>query len=266
MIYAVMGASPAAQVYALTADRPTGLVELTRTVGSDRIVVLTPEALLAEARQQTSLLSAVRPDARVALLPLPRGPLAVTVLGELLSQRQPAPGVVPWVVQQMLPRLRSCAWTGSVTRLARPSPRMAQHLASFVPGRSFVVSLEPARVENLAAVDWTARLTGADRVVVAGHLPPAVLSDLRAATSGVVVEVNPAPALGAVYGTDDVVEICGVDGALPPAPPPEGTCPVCEVAVVGRSCPFCHVAATPMSSGVTLEEPHDLHAQLGGHR
>jgi hypothetical protein len=104
------------------------------------------------------------------LPPLAGGVLAAT--GAALATRVRSAGALAAALPAVGRELVVLAWLRSVSGLRRPSPSMAQHAASLVPGRGFGVQLQPepfvrklnpAKEAPIALVPETMELVIADR-------------------------------------------------------------------------------------------------------
>ncbi len=177
------------------------------------------------------------------------GPAALALVAHQVASTGVDAGIAAVLVDQILDRTWSGAWTPSVARLEHPDVAVGQHLRSWLPGGSgFVVTfsgpLPEARPVGRASV--------AEPVVARGELYGAGLSRIPA--SALQDALTTAGASGTVelaaldldpkgrVGVDTAVELVALPAEqrmeLPPA---HGRCGVCDALVFSEFCPFCHV-------------------------
>lgn len=192
---------------------------------------------------------------RLVALPLDLSPLAGSVMSSLVAGVVTVAGSAGRVVA-LVPALEgdlhSLAWLGSLARLARPAPSMAQHLAAWWPGTSFSVGswYEPSlrRVGSGGGVPFPPG-EGPSGVALASRDGDGA-AWLRQAVRGhgPVVETEAHPRFQQYWGTVRVSEAVAyplsperlVERALPELR--LLACPWCGEEVATAVCPFCRMA------------------------
>ncbi|MGH3356801.1 MAG: hypothetical protein ACRDOJ_12965, partial [Nocardioidaceae bacterium] len=112
------------------------------------VLIVCEEREAHNVRHQRALLHAALPRVTTLLEPVPGPPLAVSVVGTLVSDAQGNREQAGQLA--MLDRLRERMWTAvwlsSVARLGRPAPRMTQHMRSWLPSDGFLALYAEDRV------------------------------------------------------------------------------------------------------------------------
>ena len=267
MICAVMGAEPWGEVHGVDVGDATSLLSLSDRFPGQHVLVLSPARLLPQARKQASLLTAARPLVPVAVRPVPLGILATRQMAADVVAAGVDPGQAVWWAEQLVPHVRSLAWTQSVSRLEHPPAKLAQHVRSLLPGPGYLITLgRDATVRPAVPAAWQHALDGLTHVVVAGELPARAAAALDTAAGGVhVIRATPAPGTAALYGVTALVEMYGQDPSSPGAAPTGPACSVCDAQVVLPTCPYCGVAAArPASSGAPSRTHTPIDVTGGG--
>lgn len=112
----------------------------------ERVVAIVGGWLGDEARMRIRAARSLLDTDRVALWTTDLPPLAAGVLAALaaaLVDRLERPGALVAALPALERELVVVAWARSVSRLKRPSPRLAQHARSALPGSGFGVGLAP---------------------------------------------------------------------------------------------------------------------------
>lgn len=209
-------------------------VDLSRSVDEllESVGVLHPEdwegpaVVLLHDGNRTARVAAARVRAMApqgAVLPIAANlpPLAracgALVLAEL-AKRQLAASLVAAVAPYAIEEMQVCARLISVARLRRPPPTFAQHLRSYVPGSTFLATVQP----RATVTAWSSRAvqglppppTGSVLVTCSAKDDEGV-DELRAFARGhAVVAVPPDPSSAAWWGSRSVAEAVMVPGAL----------------------------------------------------
>lgn len=182
--------------------------------------------------------------------PLAGGLLAATAaaLATRGAQAGPLASFLPALSASILP----LAWLGSVTRLAHPTPSMAQHVRSLLPGAGFVaIAGANPRIERAdrrePSLPLDSDLRG-HRIALAARPEGALTWVERAlADRGCSADVLrlPATPLGPQWwGTDELVELAVFPSdldQLADAVGPAVPCAWCGEPVGGRLCPLCRM-------------------------
>ena len=230
-------------VSVVAADGPMALSDGLDRLGPGPVLVVAPRSLAEPLRLGLTVAAGRRPDLALTGTVSDHAPLAILSALALALTTTDEPAVGVELAHRLLAQAWSGAWSGSVAKLENPSPRLAQHLRSMLPGAGFLIRqaplpqvLGPPRPDDVPSV-------GRDRVLLVedGAVPPEFVRRLSETES--VSAVRPVALPGrwtSVYGSDRTGQL-----ALMPAAPQTliGSitqhCPTCGLNQVAAVCPFC---------------------------
>jgi hypothetical protein len=239
-------------------DDVAALVELLRAVleGARRAVVVLPAFSGPDAWRRLQTAHALLDTDRVALHRTELPPLAAgvaTALGAALVPHLPGPGALAGALGQIERELVVLAWLARVTGLRRPSPTVAQHARSVLPGGGgFLAILQPEpAVVGLTGTGADVPLARVDRpmeLLMAPHPRGDVDWVVEVANPALgrlrLRELDPTEDGAAWWGTDRLVELVALPTELPAlaarVAPALERCRWCtEPVAAGGPCPFC---------------------------
>jgi len=210
------------------------------------VLVAAPAALSAELATTLTVAAGRWPDLRLARLVSTHAPLAIVSALALARATTEYPAFGVRLVESLLQRSWSGAWTPDVARLVHPAPSLAQHARSLLPGAGFLVRQAPdPGVLGREAAAGDVPPAGVDRVLLVeqGTVPATVVGRLeRDAEVTAVRQVEFPGSWRSVYGTDRAGQV-----AMVPARPAallgavSHSCPACGHEQPTAVCPFCHV-------------------------
>jgi hypothetical protein len=210
------------------------------------VLVAAPAALSAELGTALTVAAGRWPDLRLARLASTHAPLAILSALALARATTEYPAFGVRLVESLLRRSWSGAWTSDVARLVHPAPTLAQHARSLLPGAGFLVRQAPEPgVLGREAAAGDVPAAGLDRVLLVeqGAVPAAVVGRLERDTEVTAVRQVEFPgSWRSVYGTDRAGQL-----ALVPARPAQllgavsHRCPACGHEQSTAVCPFCRV-------------------------
>ncbi|KQX65963.1 hypothetical protein [Angustibacter sp. Root456] len=225
---------------------------------TDPLLVVAPAAQAERARRTLSLARAGAPGATGVVHASTLPPLARAALLEAVSELPSSfsAGQLLVACEAIERATIAGAVLGSLTRLAQPAPRMAQHLASWWPPNRFIVLTHPhpqivrgaTGLEQLhlppTGAPLAFRSTTSD---VASHV---VVEQLAVRLTGRGTSVVEAPEESRErWGTVRFSEFCAVpldvSGIVHDALAAATPCRSCGAPVVWPSCRFCHSRGGP---------------------
>lgn len=116
--------------------------------GGTPVLVVCEQREAAAVRHQLGWLHAALPHVTTVLEPVNGPPLAVNAVATLVSEaggdRDGATQLA--CLDRLRERIWSAVWLPSVARLARPAPRVSQHVRSWLPGPGFLALTADDRV------------------------------------------------------------------------------------------------------------------------
>jgi len=187
------------------------------------------------------------------LPPLAGGVLAV--LAAALAEHLRSPGLTLGALDSVAEELIAVAWLRGISGLRRPSPTVAQHAASLVPGRGFVVGVAPQTFVHRAGRAANAGLSPAPEPVELVFAdrdgdPNWVTRSIGPALGGVRVgEVQSPSRAPEWWGTSRLTEVVAYPAQAVALAERASrgltliTCGWCQTSVVALPCPFCRHAA-----------------------
>lgn len=224
-------------------------------------LVTCQESDLEAVRRLVTFASVRYPGLRSALEPLPGSPLCVGVISSLVDDiaadaSTPAADVLAWrlaAIDLLREQVWSAVWLPSVAGLTQPSPRLRQHLRSWLPGSGFLAVHAPERQIVSAPKGPFADLDErTDSALIHSHPSTAtwVVEAARDALRPVSVsELATVRESIDAFGTAEAVELLSVPLAFHtqsrPDPHSVITCPACWVRHARPACPVCHMVAEP---------------------
>ena len=221
-------------------------VEAVGAHATGHVLVAAPASLSAELGTTLTVAAGRWPDLRLARLVSTHAPLAVLSALALARATTEYPGFGARLVESLLQRSWSGAWTPDVAHLVHPAPTLAQHARSLLPGAGFLVRQAPdAGVLGRDPVAGDVPAAGLDRVLLVqeGAVPEPVVHRLeRSAEVSAVRRVAFPGSWRSVYGTSRAGQV-----ALVPAKPAvllgavSHRCPSCGHEQPSAVCPFCRV-------------------------
>lgn len=231
--------------------------------GGASVIVLVPEWLPDDVMVRLDMTRTILDTDRLAVHPTPLPPLAGAVLASLASAcgpHVPSAGLLASLLGELEAELHVITWLGSVMRLTSPSPSMAQHVASLVPGAAFGVSSWPEpSVHRLIAGEPSVplpTLARPSRMAVAaapgGDVEWVTQTVNRALGNVPVREVDPTPHGPKWWGTGKLVEavVYPADAAALAAELMAGldpwACRWCSELIARSPCPMCGHRARPV--------------------
>lgn len=229
--------NPGPTVKIVSAD-PLDLAEEARRVDADHLIVLARTAELDRARFATTVASGSLPGQPIALLHASASAVGLACAAAAALAVTTDPGKLPRLIARLLAEQRSGAWLRGVGGLSHPSPSVAQHLRSLLPGGAgYLVTFGPEPSIRKASVPLTPEagpvFVGAERSSAA------YATTLAALGSEDGIPVSPVCSPKDAYGSE------GAEFVILPEVPvldaPDHDCPVCGLGIDGPACPYCHV-------------------------
>ncbi len=237
MLISVIGVSGLGRMTGLPADDPAGLLRAVGGSTGDHIIVLAPQHLRGDAREQAHVLLAADPDARVAVLALPHHALTLALIADEVLRRpdvaDPDPTTVWQLVRQSAARSRSLVWHPRLGGVADHPRTTGERLGDLGRAPGWFSELGP-ETATVVRGRHGARLRAGETVLHVGEAPRLLRTQLGEARAvPVMVEVAPAP-----YRSRRGVEVT----VLAPAVHPTSGLPACAgcgAGLVDQQCPFC---------------------------
>jgi hypothetical protein len=231
------------------------------TAGDSRLVVLCGHRQAAAVNREAALARSML-DARVAVVPLPGGPLGQYAMARIADQALMVPDrpttLIVSLLSELAAELVDVGVLNSVSALDLPGIKLQHHLASYLPGpRLFAVQLTPhpfvaaigrehlpAAAEAFTSADFGA---GGARLLTAGPRPIPLTLEQQLGVPGAAHQVKAVLDLAGYWRDDEATELVVVpadpaDWVAQRVPAQAGQpCGWCgeSVAASLRSCVFC---------------------------
>jgi hypothetical protein len=235
---------------------------------SGHVIAIYPRWDPEPALQRLETVGAVLDTAALAVYPTPLPPLAGAVLASLASAAAThvsSAGLLHAGLPSLERELVICAWLGSVAGLSRPTPSLAQHLMSIVPGTSFGVTLQPTQqIQRLTKVDRSIDVPSTHRpmclvVAASDEAGARWIDDVIAPGLGSppIKTVDPTPGGPTWWGTSRIAEAVAYPIDIPVVARRMVQdlrpilCDWCRQPIAAPVCPFCgsHGARERSSGG-----------------